>query len=590
MIEAKENRSPTEELVDKGTRDATDRKKWRDDLEVISKMRLGARKRVTSYPNAPNWCDPIIDDNINRLTSLEFQVIKQPRYYANFTPLTSMSADNKAKIEQGFDNLLNLVLDFDQCIETLLDCKNEKGMAVAKMVVNTTAYPQAFNGVPAAIPEIIYRDPFDVIVPMGTKDIKNANRIIDIYQYTPDQLMREEKRREWEKGAAKCVIQAVQSSRSTPGTRGQYGDVYGAERYVVLADATDSMETITIWETYSYDKNGNRIRMVFPVDAPNIILHQEEWTWLDGSDRQWPFDQFRFENRNGDYYDVRGAGHMLKDNQLAATQFLNIKGMHYDFHGKPYFRTTDAAAGNSGKVGFSPGSVLPLGIEPAPMPKVDPQLMVDAGLERERAERRVGAMQSSTQSEKRRGERVTATEVNRQAVNTQILSANAVQRFTRTIGRLFAMQWEYLRHFPVPLPVADANGSFEQLPVEVYDLPFSVRSSATSRNADPLMKLNSVISVAQFLANNPFVQQDVFAKYITNQIDPFLADTMVVDAQDQGAPINQQVQQLAQAVQMIGEQTESHQKVLDALDDDINEQELLQSIQTQTAAGGVTQA
>ena len=51
--------------------DLQDRDRWERKQDRTIRKRLGVRKRNAIYPGAPNFVEPIIDDNVRSITSAE---------------------------------------------------------------------------------------------------------------------------------------------------------------------------------------------------------------------------------------------------------------------------------------------------------------------------------------------------------------------------------------------------------------------------------------------------------------------------------------------------------------------------------------
>ena len=130
------------ELHKKINKDLSSREQWRETVIRLRRARLGERKKQLAYPGAPNFIEPIIDDNVRSVTSTENQILWSSRYLAHFIPLDSKAQDLKRKAEVAFDTLLRFSTDFRSKIETSLDSKNADGMAVA----NGRIYLSCSNG------------------------------------------------------------------------------------------------------------------------------------------------------------------------------------------------------------------------------------------------------------------------------------------------------------------------------------------------------------------------------------------------------------------------------------------------------------
>ena len=567
-------------------KDLSSRREWREKVMRLRRARLGERKKSLPYPNAPNFIEPIIDDNVRSVTSTENQILWSSRYLAHFIPLDESAKKMKRKAEVAFDTLLRFSTDFRPKVETLLDSKNADGTAVAKMIVNDTAYPRLY-GMEGTVPDMDVVDILNLIVPTGTKELHKAERITEAIVLSESSLRGRAKKAGW-KNIDEVIKRCKEKDSDSGGQDGD--DKAGAPLLRGLNKSHASIDQFLIWEIY-HKVNGKRIVTISCPDAPDIDIHEFDWKWrsktkveikvdpngqpvdiveeeLPEIERRWPYFQFRFENRTRDFYDVRGVAELLNDNQKAATKYHNLRGVQFDFFGNPML----AGSGSThalGKFRWRPGEKLPDGVEIAQLPGIDPVFDFSIDLERAAAQRRVGAAQGSLSSIINRGrDRKTATEVNQEAFINNLLSTDAIQRFVEPFGDMFNEFWLFLQNFPVPLPMIDTETMTTAEPEEdILNVPFLIRPAAASRNVNPDFALQQLTQLAPYYQNNPFVRQSELTKYVTDQIDPHLTERLIFDPETDTideAPIAQVIQQMQQQIQQISQFVEAHNQVLTA--------------------------
>lgn len=566
-----------DELHKQINKDLDRRRIWRENILRLRRLRLGERKKRLLYPNAPNFIEPIVDDNVRSITSAEIQILFQGRYLAHFIPLSSESKELKRHAEIAFDTLLRFSLDFRAKVESLLDGKNQDGMAIAKLIENSTAYPDLYD-MEGTIPDFEDIDPLDIITPTVTKEMRNAEMATHIMRFTENEYRRRAKEAGWKNTEAvidRCMKQEINKN----------DDRFGAPLMAGRNFSDPSIDQIVIWEVY-HKRNSDRLTTITCPDAPDIDIHQFKWKWPDRiefeitvdlntresteveevfeqPERRWPLFQFRWEGRSRFYYDVRGVGHMVEDNQKAATQNLNLKGVQIDFYGKPLLEGDSGTSGLS-KFRWRPGEKLPKGVKIAQLPKIDPAFDFNADLERASAQRRVGSSQGALSSILNQGrDRKTATEVSREARIDDGLSIDAIARFSEPFGELFNEMWRFLRHNPVPLPMIDIRsmtmeGETEN---EIFDVNFLVRAASGSRNVNPDFVLAQIAQLAPFIQGNPAIRNSELTRFAFDQIDPHLTDKIVISEEDQSG-LEQQLTQLQQQVQEMGQFVQAHNELL----------------------------
>lgn len=554
------------------------RRDWRENIRRLRDMRLGERKKKLLYPNAPNFLEPIIDDNVRSITSAENQVLWSSRHLAHFMPLTPGGADMKRQAEVAFDTLLRFMLDFRAKVEALLDQKNCDGMAIAKLVENDEAMPRIL-GIEGIMPDFDQVDCLDFIVPTGTNEVHKASRATHINRYTESVLRKKAKRLNW-KNIDQVIkeCKGIDNAGTGPNTPGSGGSTQGDDRrgnpHLIQLNSYDPSEGLfVIWETYYEDKDSKRYKTISCPDTPEIEIHQVEWKWaskfneegdeIPQPDRRWPFFQMRFEGRSRDFYDTRGAAQLLEDNQKAATQFLNLRGVAYDFFSKPLLEGSSSTH-NMANFRWRPGEKLPDGLKVAQTPSIDSQFNFDADIERASAQRRVGSLSGALSSVINQGrERKTATEVNQEAFASNLLTTDSIQRFSEPFGQMFNEMWTFLRHNPIPLPMIDSvKGQAEGMTTEdIFQHPFIILPASGTRTVNPDFALSQLSQLQPYFEGNPFIKVDELTRFVVDQMDPRLTERLVVTEEEQ-APIQQQIQQMGEQMQQIGQVLNSHNDLL----------------------------
>jgi hypothetical protein len=105
-------KDPRAQLVQSIKDDFNDRSDWEDRAKSLQDHRLSKRKRSSIYPGAPNFVDPIIDDNVRDAVSQEMSVLFSSQQLANFLGLTPEAVQAHRDAEMGFDTMLRMLLGF----------------------------------------------------------------------------------------------------------------------------------------------------------------------------------------------------------------------------------------------------------------------------------------------------------------------------------------------------------------------------------------------------------------------------------------------------------------------------------------------
>lgn len=564
MVEINENLPPSRKLYERTKEDYNNLQPWRTKQQDINELRLQARKtRRLPYRSAPNFLEPIIDDTITRVTAIQNRIVWMPKNVATFIPYSQEAARFKEHAELAFHHLVSMTLNVHRKISLLLDTHNQYGVSFAFTTVNTTAYRNVYR-TDAVLPDFVYEHPDNVVLPPHTQSPQTAERFTRILKYSPEFFAIEAQNRNWRNWREVLnVAKTRQTSQESNEEPEGYSPMIGLERMALTDDE------ILVFESYYHDKQGRKRKVDYSPLLPDKPLSDHAWQWSDGSPRRWPLFAIVREDRTPAIYDSRGYGELVRDNQLAATQFKNMRATLMDYFALPMFKGANPFSANNLKIG--PGESLPEGVEPI-YPQ-DPSTFFGFSIDEERvaAARRSGSefgAMSHSQSSK---DPVTATEVNRQAMNSDMLSLDAIARFTEPLSLAYSMMWEWLQHNPVRLPVIDQSGNdfVDELSSEVFQLPFLVKSAANARNSDPIFLLNQLLGLLPILTQSQVIKQDQLMRFVVNQLDPVLADRIVVSTSD-GAPVEQAVIQLAEQIAGLSQIVEENRQYITA---DIEEEQ-----------------
>lgn len=567
----KTGETPAEKLNQLIQDDLTDRIHWQDEQRTIRRARLGERRNKRNmYPGYPNFLEPIIDDNVRGVTSAESSVIwSGTRYLANFVPLDKESMKLKRRAEVAFDTLLKITLDLRAKLDALLDRKNEGGMSVAKMIENRDVM------IGNVVPDFDEVDPFDLIVPTGTRKLRSAERVTHIIRYTEGEFRKIGKDRNW-KNVEKVIERTHDRQKSARQADQSVTRLTESDPTLIgLNSMPTNLDWIIVYEVYHFDDERQQGVRIFSPVAPDLEIAEFPWIYPeqklpDGRRvievRPWPFVQFRYENRSLYYYDTRGIGKLLEDNQKAATQMLNAKGVMLDFTTFPF---TKGNRGGLQNFRFRPGEHVPNDFEIVKGPSVDPILDINVDRERQSAARRVGGSLGALTSPLSVKTPKTATEINRVSASSNQLSADTIMRFSEPLGDLFQMMWDFLRHHPINLPVPQRDDVVFLTPEDMQKTQFKLVPAISSRNFNPDFILQQLRDLSPFFLNSPVLRQAKFQRFAMDQIDPMFTEELIFDPEEEGTegsdvPLIQQVQQMADTIQQMAVVVQSHQEQLEA--------------------------
>lgn len=571
------------EIFRKVESDLADRKDWASKRIENRRLRIERKRKGAKlpYPGAPDLSEPLIDDQINDVVNSEVAILWNSRVLAQFLPLNAQALQFKAQAEGAFDAMLRLTLSVRAKLSVLFDQRKECGMSVAKMI-ETEVDGQA-------LPDFLPVDPQDIVVPTGTGFLRDSERITHMIPYTEAEFQAEARKRQWNNWEAVLA-------RATSADASENENEATARSISNDKELSNSEKQITVYEIYHRTADGKRRVTKISPAAPDVVLSEYDWEYkpivikgeivhpenpaiiiqaaeIDtGGDRPWPFVQFRDEDRSLRYYNVRGAADKLADDQTEASAARQMRAILMDYGSKPFIRGDKAQLAS---FRWRAGEVIPPNTELVfPDPSTG-SLTYNIDMARNVAARRAGAPQGALSSVNPKRDSKTATEV--ETLNAQAMSAsgNSVERFAEPLGELFTMMWKWLKREAmtgreINLPSL-SGGVYQPAAREVFLQEFIVVSGVSSRSANPMMMLQKLQTLGQFVQQFPAVQQFLkpaeLARVGVDMIDPHLTETVVFDPTNgmSGAPIQMQMQQLMQAVQMISRQVQAHGQYLQSM-------------------------
>lgn len=505
---------------------------WAKRDRQIQKKRLAERstKRTKPYPNAPNFVVPIADDLTREKTDQEHTMLLNARTYCYFLPMEpGVPGEVRSQAQAAFDTYLRYLIKIAPKMEEALDTKNSRGFVVIKRVRTEHEelrefFPNVFKpDEQAMFPDIEVRDPLDVIVPVeARREMGRSPWICDIYRFSEHDFDKLCKRNPLCRNVKKIKEKAtndpphdIKSMFDTVkkavglNNEGKGGKKIPIFELFFHANAWTVKQHAKMYRGEDVRKpiEGRKARMLFCPLCPDEPLLIAPWREADteqveevvgedgakeykatvvyGADRPWEYEQARYENRSSLYYDSRGVGQLVMDDQIAASQTRNVKHVLMDFLQLPRYTGKQP---NSTQMTHEPGSFIPEGVQIVNPPDISPTLdLTIDGFKRE-AGRRVGVGGQYEYSDQiAQGKRVqkTATEVTRESMRSDMVSSASVERFILPWSTIFTFLWQDLRRMNLPLPMIEAGDFSGMAPQKVYAPKWLIVPAGSSKTLNP---------------------------------------------------------------------------------------------------------
>ena len=423
------------------------------------------------------------------------------------------------------------------------------GMGIAKLTYN--------DDIMGGCPDFVSVSPYDVIVPIDTESYREPERICHVVRLTEREVLDRGLTKGW-----KNVHELLRLAKN--GAEPDRGDESRIDVGVSRSPADGRY--YVFWEIYYWRRIGDGglfgNDQALSEDVAGLYSGAERWKTIMSPDFpsleildtpypfQWPFVQFRNEGRSTKWYDTRGLGHMLVDEQIAATAARNANANALELFGSPMFKGNQNM--NAGNIRVAPGAILG-DVEPIPMPQSPQQFAYEEERAIGRAQKRAGVYSQGLTSPlaAKAGEAKTATEIQSSEGVANMYSASAVAAFNEPLAKLFSMLWRALskdgKAFTFPL-----NGGVGEMPTAAYGAEFDLIPAGTSQTANPSRYYQQLVSLTGMLVNFPNVKAQNIPRVLISAINPQLEPLLVQDT-DEPAPIIQQVGALSSALAEVGE-------------------------------------
>lgn len=575
-------------LRDSIVEDLRGRSEWAEKQTAIYQRRLGSRPKVKTYPykNAPNFVVPIIDDAVREKTDQEVSMLWNAPRIAHAVPLGPVGTTERGAIELFFDSYIRYIIRARRTIARAMDAKNSQGFAILKI---TRKYNELLG---RAVPDFEVTNQFDIIVPVDTEDLQNAERVTEVLRLSKREFDARAEARGWQN-----ADDVWQHAKRTGREERQDEDDYfeKVKSLVGLATSPKDEDYIVVWVTYHYADEmdaaydaqsisvGDRVVTIFSPECPQYILTKYPWRDGDvvevdddgnetmverGKPRAWPFVQCPYEDRSPYYYDQRGGGELCMDDQLEATASKNAKFVLMDYYQNPILR---GASRNPGNIRFAPGTFVEQGVDFLPPPQIPQNFDFSVNDAKANAAKRLGAggMYNYTTDMGGRKLQKSATEVQVMESKTAGISSASVDLFNEPLAVAFQMLWEDMARMRLVFPLVQPDATDPQMMSEqLYSAPVLMVPASSAKTLNPDSLLQRQMAFVEFLSGKmqmgvPFnltkACQDVAA-----QFDSRLTRDWIIDPQQAGPqgqpPIYTMLAQLGKNIQMLAKGGQDHEE------------------------------
>jgi len=496
-------------------RDLMERSRWETKMGDLYRARYrGLRRTALPFPNASdiNW--PLIDTICDQLKSLYFQQLFATATIAAFTPSDAQVADAPqlaSAASQWFDYQVKEESNLEEEILYVIDSMLMLGRPVMKVLWDTAEERLRF----------VMIDPLRIIVSARTRRLWDAERIVHVLIYSP-----EEYRRVPGYNTDEGFIKKV-TGRGQLESQGNATHLYQrkAQRQGITYGADDE---IVVWEVWTRGDDGK-----YQIETFSPILPHEtvKATYGNPNDHgKAPFVDFPYEVTQPDWFAPRGVGEIIVPFQAQLTKALNELNDRLTITNVPSF-TSEREIPNALNIRWRPGQILPQGVKPAAFPAMDVDLERQMVLMRDVAEKLVAVPDYGIGQTLKPTSSRTATEVEQMAESNEQSSDLRLRIFRISLGRLYQLAWGTLRQYASRRLTFWLEGQLVQIPKEALQEKYRIRPSGSADGVTRAMLWRKAAGRLQMFNQDPFIDQGELRKSVLESDEVGLVRRLYRDPQ-----------------------------------------------------------
>lgn len=220
------------------------------------------------------------------------------------------------------------------------------------------------RAVVADTPRVVNVPIEDIIVPQGTRDIADAERVVHRMFFSETDMLQRARDEVWDSAAVEMVLEKAAGARGSMGRGGTMGDelwLAKQSRMASLMGANGSGELYETWELYdSWDIDGDGLeeRVVLTVEpVSRAILKAIELPFDHG---EWPFVSSFLEATDHSYFGARGIPDKIEDLEQHATALARAEQNNLLIETSRSFIYRENSGINPMAVTWVPGLMIPV--------------------------------------------------------------------------------------------------------------------------------------------------------------------------------------------------------------------------------------
>jgi hypothetical protein len=488
------------------------RETWENRQRLFYQARyFGVRRKVKPWPTAADLHVQLIDTAIERLKPSFVNSAIGNDILSSFVPMRQQLTPITVTAERWFDYKMREQSNFQKEIVSVIDNLLLYGRGVAKVVWDDQNKRIGFEAI----------DPFHLIVPQYTKELKDADFIVHIISTSVDSY----KTNPLYKQDENFIKTIAGKPNNAVGLRSEIQDeIYRREGITQEAEE----DRIILWEMYTPSKDGWLVETFSPLVVNENVRKPFTLPYEHGEP---PFVDFPYEITGGGWYSPRGVAEILLPGENLLNKLKNSLSDYVELANRPVFEAQNPVSLNTANLRMQPGQILPQGLKPVQFsqPPFDFQrLMLE---ERQLAENRMGNADFGAGSQFNTGDRKTAAEI--QAMQGQAAASGDLRNriFRMSLAHLFRQSWAlYVQYAKEDLMFRYADDTGQMVPDGIHE-EYSIEPKGGLDFINRQFALQKSVARMQMFQGNPYINQGELVKSVLEQDDPSLVRKLFTDPQ-----------------------------------------------------------
>lgn len=494
--------------------DLKNRKSWEERQRLWYEMRHnGLRRRNKPFPNAADLHYPLADGQIDKLKPFYFAQIWGSEQLAAFNSKKAQTAEATQAAANWMHYQIVQNTNFFRESLSAIDNMLMSGNAVLK--VWWDAYKQAlcYDAI----------DPVFVVLPEGTTDLQETDRITHILQFTKAKY---ELRTDFAQGEE--LLKKIVGK--DPAEAAKVQEKYSREGLTY----SEHDNQIVLHETWVRERDGWRVYTYSPLCPSEEIKAAYLCPYQMNGRPFLPFIDLPMEIKDKGYYASRGIPERVAAFEAYICRTWNEKADAMTYLNRPLF-THEGQTINLNNVRLIPGQVVGGNLKAVTMPSPPVSFDIEMQSTRQAAEYLVAMPDFGIGSRTAGKKDPTATEVN--AVG-QIMGMSTDLRariFRERLSQIYRFSWAILREFKK----ADLSYYFadelQTAPAEALHDEYLIEPDGSPDSWNKPQRMQRAVARFQMFKGHPNIKQGELAKSVLQEDDARLVRVLYEEPQVQAA-------------------------------------------------------